>query len=383
MRRIPLPWRELVIALDEPVRATGVTSLRSFYEEVLTSIDELAKQTGYAVPRVEASKPGDGMREQIFLPEDVLATETIAAIADVGYVPETLYETEPMPFEIEFHSAQSPGTRVNYVQNNQIKIQYINIDGPDAVPVRQALEKTLRHYDRSTSYERATSDPDVDERVSALFHLALARAPVPEAHVLRLIDAFLHESRDSVRHAAVLSIAYFEWPAAAAMLDDLIRRETNPEILADAKLLRGRLQLPPDRAPITGFVRLVVDATPQPETIWARRWRDGSWAISSIPQVAYNLSIGDVVEAEFRDNVWQMTRMRAKSGHRTLRVDIGTDPKRADDVEAACRQLGVRFETQQPGRVAVDVPPHVDIQKLARAFDGRGLSWEQTDPQPS
>jgi hypothetical protein len=350
---------------------------------VLASIDELAKQIGYAAPRVEATEPGDGMREQIFLPEDVLATETIAAIADIGYVPETLYETEPMPFEIEFHSRQSPGTRVNYIQNNQINIQYINIDGPDAVAVRQALEKTLRHYDRRTSYERATSDPDVDERVTALFHLALSRAPVSEAHVLRLIEEFLHDGRDNVRHAAVLSIAYFEWPAAAALLDDLIRRETNPEILADAKLLRGRLQLPPDRAMITGFERLLVDATPQPEAIWARRWPDGGWAISSIPQVVHKLSIGDVVEAESREDVWRMTRVRAKSGHRTIRVDVGTDPKRAEQVEAVCRQLGIRFEAQQQGRVAVDVPPGVDIQELVQGLDRRGLSWEQTDPQPT
>lgn len=322
------------------------------------------------------------MREQVFLPEDVLATETIAAIADVGFTPETFYETDGMPFEIEFHSRQSPGTRVNYVQNNQINIQYINIDGPDAVAVRQALAKTLRHYDRSTSYDRATSDPDIDERVSALFHLALARAPVPEHHVLRLLDAFLHEDRDNVRHAAVLSIAYFEWPAAAAMLDDLIRRETNPEILADTRLLRSRLQLPPDRAPITGFERIVVDASPQPEMVWARRWRDGNWAISSIPQAAVNLSIGDVVEAEWRDDVWRMTRVHAKSGHRTLRIDVGTDPKRAEELEAVCRQLGIRLETQQPRRVGVDVPPHVDICDLVQDLDRRGLTWEQTDPRP-
>jgi hypothetical protein len=159
------------------------------------------------------------MREQIFLHEDVMATETIAAIADLGYVPEHLNETEPMPFEIEFHSRQSAGTRINYVQNKQINIQYINIDGPDAVRVRQGLAKALRHYDRSTSYERATSDPDIDERVTALFHLALARAPIPEAHVLRLIGEFLRHPDDDVRHSAVLSIAFFEWPAAAAMLD--------------------------------------------------------------------------------------------------------------------------------------------------------------------
>jgi hypothetical protein len=321
------------------------------------------------------------MREQLFLPEDVLATETIAAIADLGYAPEHFYETDPMPFEIEFHSRQSVGTRINYVQNNQINIQYLNIDGPDAVRVRQALAKALRHYDRSTSYERATSNPDIDERVTALFHLALARAPVPEAHVLRLIGEFLRQPKDAHRRSAVLSIAYFEWAAAAAMLDDLIQREKNPEILADAKLLRGRLRLPADRAPITGFERLVVDAKPHGEVIWARRWIDNTWAISSIPQVAYSLSIGDVVEARSRDGVWYMTQVRAKSGNRSLRVDSSGVPKRAEDVEAVCRQFDIRYEAQHPGCVAVDAPPYVDLHALARALESHGLSWEQADPQ--
>jgi hypothetical protein len=319
------------------------------------------------------------MREQIFLPEDVWATATIAAIADVGYAPMHFYETPPQPFEIEFHSQQSFGTRINYVQNKQINIQYLDIDGPEAVPVRQALAKVLRHYERSTSYERATSDPDLDERVTALFHLALARTPVPQAHVLRLIGDFLHHPKDTVRHSAVLSIAYFEWPAAAAMLDDLMQRECNPELLADAKLLRSRLQLPADRAPITGFERLVVDA----EVIWARRWIDDTWAISSIPQVANNLSIGDVVHAESRDGVWHMTRVRTKSGNRSLRIDVGADPKRADDTELVCRQFGIRYETQQPGRIAVDAPPHIDLDALVRALEDRGLSCEQSDPRPS
>jgi hypothetical protein len=163
----------------------------------------------------------------------------------------------------------------------------------------------------------------------------------------------------------------------------LIQRESNPEILADAKLLRSRLQLPADRAPITGFERLVVDASPNREVIWARRWIDGTWAISSIPQDAYNLSIGDVVEAELRDSVWHMTRVRSKSGNRTLRIDSGADPKRADDAEIVCRQFGIRYEAQQPGCVAVDVPPYVDLQGLARALESRGLAWKQADPQPS
>lgn len=323
------------------------------------------------------------MREQLFLPEDVLATETIAAIADLGYVPQHCYETDPMPFEIEFHSRQWPGSRIHYVQNNQINIQYLNMDGPDAVRVRQALAKVLRHDDRRTTYQRATSDPDIDERVTALFHLALARAPIPEAHVLRLIGEFLRQPKDMHRHSAVLSIAYFEWPAAVAMLDDLIRREKNPEILADAKLLRGRLQLPPDRAPITGFERLVVDAKPHGEVVWARRWIDNTWAISSVPQVVYNLSIGDVVDAESRDGVWHMRQMRTKSGNRSLRIDVGGERKRAEDVEIVCRQFGIRYEMQQPERIAVDAPPHVDPHALARAFESRGLSWEQADPRPS
>lgn len=70
------------------------------------------------------------MREQIFLQDDVLITDVIAAAADIQFVPAVFHETDPAPFEMEFHDPRQMGTRVNYVENKQIGVQYLDIDGP-------------------------------------------------------------------------------------------------------------------------------------------------------------------------------------------------------------------------------------------------------------
>jgi hypothetical protein len=193
--------------------------------------------------------------------------------------------------------------------------------------------------------------------------------------VLRVVGEFLRHERPSVRHSAVLSTAYFEWPATLPLLDDLIGRETDAEVLADAKLGRSRLAWPPDLYPITGFERLVVEGR---ETIWAQRWVDGRHVIASIPQIVRGLSFDDCVDVERRGDVTVMTRLRAKSGHRTLHLAAI-----APGVEELCRRHRARLEMRDPARGAVDVPPELDLATLTRELDRLGVAWEQADPSES
>lgn len=85
-----------------------------------------------------------------------------------------------------------------------------------------------------------------------------------------------------MRQAAVIAAAYFEWPDAVSLLDALIARETDAQILADAKLVRSRFRLA-DEQPITGFDRLDVPVGEHKDTVWALRESDGTYRIASIP----------------------------------------------------------------------------------------------------
>ena len=317
------------------------------------------------------------MSEKLFLRDDVTITSVIEELADHWFAPTFFHESAPFPFEIDFRSKDRPNTFVHCIQNKQLKINYLNIQGPDAPVLRFDLEKDFGHYDLASAYERARTEADPTERVRALYHLALSRLPVPEPRVLRLLRQFLDDRDEWVRLCAVLAIAYFEWPEALSMLDDLISRETSQAVLGQAQLLRSQANAR-DQPTITGFHRLLVRTGSLSETVWAEQWLDGRYAVSSIPQVVYNLSLGDPVHVETRGDVLVITR-RDRALHQTVRLDLGT---RAQEVEELVLQHRARIEVHPPGRVAIDLPPFVDSEALIRGLDALGVSPEVADPRP-
>jgi hypothetical protein len=322
------------------------------------------------------------MSEKIFLRDDVTITSVIEELADFWYAPTFFNEQEPFPFEIDFRSKDRPNTFVHCIQNKQLRINYLNIVGPDSPVLLQDLEKALDHYDRNTMFERARGEADLGEQVKALYHLALSRLPVPEPDVLRLLRTFLEHSDARVRLCAVLAIAYFEWPEALSMLDNLLSRETDSAVLGEATKLHNQANARPQPWPITGFERLAVHTGPHAETVWGEKWLDGRYAISSVPQHVYNLSLGDQVHVESRDGVLAITG-RDKAFHRTVRVQLSGDPARQRKVEELVRRHSGRLELQQPGRGAIDLPPFADSEAVMKELDAMGVSPEQTDPQPS
>jgi hypothetical protein len=185
------------------------------------------------------------MRELIFLRDDVDEADVAAAADGIGYVPDVFIKQEPdAPFELHFIHPQKTDTTVAYIKNHQLRVDYVLILGPQSASIRAALEKVLSHYDHDNVYDRAASDPDLDERVRALFHLALARGSEADARVLRLLGEFLHHKVDGMRRAGVLAAAYLSWPEVEPLLEDLIARETNPQISHDAKHVYSRLPKP-------------------------------------------------------------------------------------------------------------------------------------------
>lgn len=318
------------------------------------------------------------MSEKIFLYPGTTVNLVIEELALLRFDPTRPYTTQSPVNDIEFRAEDRPNTTVRLVQSESMQLSYLDLVGPDAIMLRFDLEKVLRHFDRDAIFECARSNTDVEERVTALFQLSLMRLPVPEPDVLQLLHEFLFHPDATVRKSAVLAIGNFEWPEARSMLDDLLRSEKDSTVLEQVKKLSKGHKEPH----ITGFERVRVRCGSHTESIWAEKWLDGRYAVSSIPQIVFNLSLGDEVDVESRDgDVWITGRTR--SGHRTARVNIGTDPEHVKDVSALVRQYGARIELQSAGGASIDLPLKVKAKDLLGALESRGASPEMADPQPS
>lgn len=322
------------------------------------------------------------MSEKIFLHVDTPLDLVGEQLALLRFDPIASYEPATFPSEIEFRATDRPDTSVHYIQNRQIEVNYLSIKGPDAILLQHDLEKALDHYDRKTIFQNARSNPHMNERMTALFQLSILRLPVPEPDVLGLLAEFLAHPKPGVRKSAVLAIAYFEWPEAIAMLDDLIKRETDPDVLGQARELHKQAHARPSPWPITGYERVMAQSGTLSERIWAEKWLDGRYLVSSIPQIVYNLSLGDRVEVESRNGELTITH-RQQFGHQTVRVDIGADSKREQEVVDLVRESGARIEFRSAGRGAIDIPLSIDDQKLIRALAALGVSPEVTDEAPT
>jgi hypothetical protein len=338
--------------------------------------------------------------EQVFPRGDVDAARVYAATATAGYLPwaitvldgdreqqtplmpdpysgldllQSFDPNERTPFWIDFRAPKPNRTKITYYLIGEIQVNYLEMRGPEDAATRSVLERELPHYDIATMFERAKSDPDIEERLTALFQLAIAKGPVPEPHVLRLIRDMLEHDDPYVRRMTQVACIYFEWSTLIPILDACIERETDPQTLQDAKLVAGRLRaVPPDQR--RGF-GTCVNAS---ETIWARPFTDWKvdgqrYLVSAIPYATHGLSLHDKIVAELRDDRAVLSHVEEKSGHRTLRVEAPSDR-----LEAVMLQHRVRHEEQVPGRTAVDVPPAHDLDALTRALDGLGVFWEQT-----
>jgi hypothetical protein len=324
------------------------------------------------------------MREQILLRDNVSAGEVLNAARPYGYAPDkTIEATEDAPHEVQLVSPHRPGGRVSYVDNQQIGVRYVKIDGPDAAGVRAELEPALPHYDPGTAYARATSEGNTQDRITGLFHLALARGPVPEPDVLRLIGELLLDRDATLRQAAVVAAAYLEWPDVLPMLDDLLTREPTGRTREDAKLVASRLRAQPEgRHAISGYERIDVHAGREIETVWAYQEHDRAYRIASMPERIYNLSINDAITVDTWDALKVLMKIDRKSDHRTLWVATGANPRRLDELSTLMRPHRVRVEVQRVGRVAIDVPPYIAMSLITADLDGANLSWELADPQP-
>jgi hypothetical protein len=156
--------------------------------------------------------------------------------------------------------------------------------------------------------------------------------------------------------------------------------------------------MPTEVSPSEGLVRIHVplerapgDAGPEEDWLWAESLGSGRYRVESCPFFAYGISRDDVVTTTGPAETPRLQEVVERGGHRTLRLalDGGTEldaPELAGLLERLL-ELGCTHEALRPKLVAIDLPPEVDVARVAELLqDGarRGrLVWEWADPRPS
>lgn len=117
------------------------------------------------------------------------------------------------------------------------------------------------------------------------------------------------------------------------------------------------------------------------ETLWAFPVGNNIYCLDNSPFFAYGVSWKDIVQAEPDENGFPFfSGIIEKSGHRTVRVLLEKDSHQVDDLIAKILELGCTCETAFSRILAVDIPPHVEMQTVTDYLTSTNLQWEYADP---
>ena len=131
-------------------------------------------------------------------------------------------------------------------------------------------------------------------------------------------------------------------------------------------------------------VKVVLTEAGRVETLWADPLGGDRYRLDNLPFWAYGVSVHDVIEARPDDSGRPaFVRVVEKSGNRTVRVVLKPPADRAPESQAVLdglRALGCGYEGMNPGYLAVNVPPAVDLGAVAAYLTASGQQWEYVDP---
>lgn len=101
------------------------------------------------------------------------------------------------------------------------------------------------------------------------------------------------------------------------------------------------------------------------ETVWTRKTKDGYYELDNSPFYALDVSWKDVVDVEeVSDGTLQFKRVVRQSGHSTVRV-VALKKGELEPLKRKLEELGCSWEgADVPSLISVDVPPHVDIERV-------------------
>lgn len=131
-------------------------------------------------------------------------------------------------------------------------------------------------------------------------------------------------------------------------------------------------------------VKVLIQDDKNVETLWAEPVGPHQYRLDNSPFWGYGVSWMDVVEAHADDNgQLRMSRVVQKAGHRTLRVMFPVGVDKAPEAQGVLDEvvaLGASYEGMTPRYLAIDIPPGVDLMRVARLLTERSVEWEHADP---
>lgn len=227
-------WRDIVTSLEEGIVSTGVTSIRSQYDEVLKAIDDLTR--GLAMPVTDRIR---------IVPESDFTEETLypLLVEHNWWIRRRIPRKGDQPLEA-IYGTEDQHTNIHFIIDHKIGVNYLLVSGPDAAQVAEALRKKVFHYTSSEIVERARdANLAPTDRRRALYFLALDK--MEHGFDQETFDIYSKATADPdplVRGAAVLGSAYLGWPQLAAPLRPLTGAgEPDESIRNDAAMLVERL----------------------------------------------------------------------------------------------------------------------------------------------
>ena len=116
------------------------------------------------------------------------------------------------------------------------------------------------------------------------------------------------------------------------------------------------------------------------EPLWAFHLGGNLYRLDNTPWYAYRVSTRDVIEAEAgtASGFPVFGRVVEKSGYRTVR--IVADEDFTDELLKEIKALGCSFEGATRRFIAIDIPPNVELDKVAAFLTARDIRFEYADP---
>jgi Domain of unknown function (DUF4265) len=116
------------------------------------------------------------------------------------------------------------------------------------------------------------------------------------------------------------------------------------------------------------------------ETLWAEPIGETGCRLRNVPFEVFGFSEQDVVATHERNGVLVVVGIVARGGHSTYRLVLPDDTTEEMFLIGwiPLRELGCTYERATRRFVAIDVPPHADIQAVYRALEEgeKAQLWE-------
>jgi len=121
------------------------------------------------------------------------------------------------------------------------------------------------------------------------------------------------------------------------------------------------------------------------ETLWADPLGNDRYRLDNTPWYAYRVSYGDVIEARPDEGgLLVFVKVVEKSGYRTIRLILNPPADESPESQAILdhlRETGCTYEGADPGFLAIDIPPAVELSAVRAYLISTGQEWEYGDPK--